>query len=98
MRNAVPVLQVLSTGIINEPTAAAVAYSRQHNQEESRVLIFDLGGGTFDVSVVSIDGSLVEVKASHGVALTSSTEICSSTVLCKDCLLLVDIPARLAIH
>ena len=59
-------MQVLSTGIINEPTAAAMAYSRQQSKEESMVLIFDLGGGTFDVSVVSVDQSLVEVKASHG--------------------------------
>ena len=61
-------MQVLSTGIINEPTAAAMAYSRQQAQDESRVLIFDFGGGTFDVSVVSVDGSLVEVKSSHGAS------------------------------
>ena len=70
-------MQVLSTGIINEPTAAAMAYSRQQSQEESQVLIFDLGGGTFDVSVVSVDGSLVEVKSSHGrSSLLVSTYAC----------------------
>ena len=51
--------------IINEPTAAALAYfPNQHDAE--RVLVFDLGGGTFDVSVVQIEGGVVEVLASHG--------------------------------
>jgi len=51
--------------IINEPTAAALAYGLDKNLKgERNVLIFDLGGGTFDVSVLSIDeGSLFEVKA-----------------------------------
>ena len=51
--------------IINEPTAAALAYfPNQHAAE--RVLVYDLGGGTFDVSVVQIEGGVVEVLASHG--------------------------------
>jgi len=54
--------------IINEPTAAALAYGLNQNlQGEKNVLIFDLGGGTFDVSVLSIDeGSLFEVKSTAG--------------------------------
>uniref|UniRef100_A0A224XL70 Putative heat shock 70 kDa protein cognate 2 n=1 Tax=Panstrongylus lignarius TaxID=156445 RepID=A0A224XL70_9HEMI len=54
--------------IINEPTAAALAYGLDKNLKgEKNVLIFDLGGGTFDVSVLSIDeGSLFEVKSTAG--------------------------------
>ncbi|XP_017770914.1 PREDICTED: heat shock protein 68-like [Nicrophorus vespilloides] len=54
--------------IINEPTAAALAYGLDKNLKgERNVLIFDLGGGTFDVSVLTIDeGSLFEVKATAG--------------------------------
>jgi len=55
--------------IINEPTAAAIAYGldkkKQSNQEKN-VLIFDLGGGTFDVSILSIDDGVFEVKSTAG--------------------------------
>ena len=54
--------------IINEPTAAALAYGLDKNlNDEKNVLIFDLGGGTFDVSILTIDeGSIFEVKATAG--------------------------------
>ena len=53
--------------IINEPTAAAIAYGLDKNAENERtVLIFDLGGGTFDVSLLTIEEGLFEVKATHG--------------------------------
>lgn len=54
--------------IINEPTAAALAYGLEKNLSgEKNVLIFDLGGGTFDVSILTIDeGSLFEVKSTAG--------------------------------
>eukprot|EP00163_Fabomonas_tropica_P021284 TRINITY_DN372_c0_g3_i1.p1 TRINITY_DN372_c0_g3~~TRINITY_DN372_c0_g3_i1.p1 ORF type:complete len:652 (-),score=290.70 TRINITY_DN372_c0_g3_i1:130-2085(-) len=53
--------------IINEPTAAAIAYGLDLNDERERhVLIFDLGGGTFDVSLLSIDGGVFEVLATAG--------------------------------
>merc|ERR1712047_241236 len=53
--------------VINEPTAAAIAYGLDNkNNEERNVLIFDLGGGTFDVSILSIDGGVFEVKATAG--------------------------------
>ena len=52
--------------IINEPTAACLAYEAHHHTAATIVLAFDLGGGTFDVSIVNIDGDLVEVMASHG--------------------------------
>ena len=52
--------------IINEPTAAAIAYGLDKKEEEKMVLIFDLGGGTFDVSLLSIDDGIFEVKATAG--------------------------------
>jgi len=53
--------------IINEPTAAAIAYGLdKKGQGEKNVLIFDLGGGTFDVSLLTIDDGVFEVKATSG--------------------------------
>lgn len=55
--------------IINEPTAAAIAYGLNKNLkegEERNVLIFDLGGGTFDVSLLNIDKEVFQVKATAG--------------------------------
>lgn len=53
--------------IINEPTAAAIAYGLdKKGQGERNVLIFDLGGGTFDVSLLTIDEGVFEVKATAG--------------------------------
>jgi len=52
--------------IINEPTAAAIAYGLDNQQSEKNVLIFDLGGGTFDVSLLNIDDGIFEVKATAG--------------------------------
>ena len=51
--------------ILNEPTAAALAYESRH-QGARKALVYDLGGGTFDVSVVNLEGDVVEVLASHG--------------------------------
>lgn len=52
--------------IINEPTAAALAYGLDKEGAEHRVLVFDLGGGTFDVSVLEIDEGQFEVKSTSG--------------------------------
>lgn len=53
--------------IINEPTAAAIAYGLdKEGAGEKNVLIFDLGGGTFDVSLLTIDDGIFEVKATNG--------------------------------
>lgn len=52
--------------IINEPTAAAIAYGLDKKSSEKNVLIFDLGGGTFDVSLLSIDGGIFEVLSTAG--------------------------------
>jgi len=51
--------------IINEPTAAALSYEAEHHGSKT-ILVYDLGGGTFDVSVVTIQGGVVEVIATHG--------------------------------
>ena len=51
--------------IINEPTAATLVYESSHT-EARKVLVYDLGGGTFDVSVVQLQDNVVEVIASHG--------------------------------
>ena len=53
--------------IINEPTAAAIAYGLdKKNNKETNILIFDCGGGTFDVSILNIDDGIFEVKATAG--------------------------------
>jgi molecular chaperone DnaK len=52
--------------IINEPTAAALAYGMEREGEDQTILVFDLGGGTFDVSVLEIGDGVFEVKSTHG--------------------------------
>jgi heat shock protein 1/8 len=53
--------------IINEPTAAAIAYGLDKNfKDERNVLIFDLGGGTFDVSILTLEQGMFEVRATNG--------------------------------
>ena len=52
--------------IINEPTAAAIAYGLDKSEGESQIIVYDLGGGTFDVSLLSIDDGVFEVLATAG--------------------------------
>uniref|UniRef100_A0A672G2M5 Endoplasmic reticulum chaperone BIP n=1 Tax=Salarias fasciatus TaxID=181472 RepID=A0A672G2M5_SALFA len=52
--------------IINEPTAAAIAYGLDKRDGEKNILVFDLGGGTFDVSLLTIDNGVFEVVATNG--------------------------------
>merc|ERR1712195_292978 len=52
--------------IINEPTAAAIAYGLDKKGGEKNILVFDLGGGTFDVTVLTIDSGVFEVVATNG--------------------------------
>ena len=54
--------------IINEPTAAAIAYGLDKRDGEKNILVFDLGGGTFDVSLLTIDNGVFEVVATNGDA------------------------------
>lgn len=52
--------------IINEPTAAALAYGVERKDKDETILVFDLGGGTFDVSVLEVSDGLIEVKSTSG--------------------------------
>jgi molecular chaperone DnaK len=52
--------------IVNEPTAAALAYGLDKAEKDQRILVFDLGGGTFDVSLLEIGDGVIEVKATSG--------------------------------
>jgi molecular chaperone DnaK len=52
--------------IVNEPTAAALAYGLDKGDKDQMILVFDLGGGTFDVSLLEIGGGVIEVKSTSG--------------------------------
>lgn len=52
--------------IINEPTAASLSYGLDKQQEDQKILVFDLGGGTFDVSILQLGDGVFEVKATAG--------------------------------
>src|SRR4051812_13589815 len=52
--------------IVNEPTAAALAYGLDKGETDQTILVFDLGGGTFDVSLLEIGDGVIEVKATNG--------------------------------
>jgi molecular chaperone HscC len=66
------------TRLINEPTAAALAYGLHEGENESRMLVFDLGGGTFDVSIVEFYDGVMEVKASAGDAFLGGEDFTDS--------------------
>jgi molecular chaperone DnaK len=55
--------------IINEPTAAALAYGLEKAGDGKTIAVFDLGGGTFDISILEINGGVFEVKATNGDTL-----------------------------
>src|SRR5919107_3322804 len=52
--------------IVNEPTAAALAYGLDKGQHDQKIAVFDLGGGTFDISILEIGDGVIEVKATSG--------------------------------
>lgn len=52
--------------IINEPTAAALAYGLDKKDKDMKIAVFDLGGGTFDISILELGGSVFEVKSTNG--------------------------------
>lgn len=52
--------------IVNEPTAAAMAYGLDKDKEERSIMVFDLGGGTFDVSILTIEDGVFEVISTSG--------------------------------
>src|SRR5205823_13970130 len=52
--------------IVNEPTAAALAYGLDKLGEKSKIAVFDLGGGTFDISILELSGGVFQVLATNG--------------------------------
>ena len=72
--------------LINEPTAAALAYGLQDRDGEGRFLVFDLGGGTFDVSILELFDGVVEVHASTGDNFLGGEDFLDAMVdgFCKD--------------
>ncbi|CAN0501719.1 unnamed protein product, partial [Ectocarpus sp. 12 AP-2014] len=58
--------RIIYTSVINEPTAAAIAYGLDREGIEENILVFDLGGGTFDVTLLAIDNGVFEVRATSG--------------------------------
>ena len=69
--------------IINEPTAAAVAYGIEHRNQNCNILIFDLGGVTFDVSILSLDGNLFKIRSTCGDTHLGGEDF--DNVLCNIC-------------
>lgn len=66
--------------LVNEPTAAALAYGLQDIDGEGHVLVFDLGGGTFDISIVEIFERVIEVRASSGDAFLGGEDFTEALV------------------
>jgi len=83
---AIAGLEVLR--IINEPTAAAIAYGldKTDDKKEKNILVFDCGGGTHDVSILTLDGGIFEVKATGGDTHLGGSDIDNLIVdwLCDD--------------
>lgn len=61
--------------IINEPTAAALAYGLDKQEQEHTILVFDFGGGTFDVSILELGGGIFEVKSTNGDNMLGGDDI-----------------------
>ncbi len=81
--------------ILNEPTAAALAFGHSHREHEATLMVFDLGGGTFDVTVLQVFEGVIEVKASGGESRLGGedyTDVLLDHVL--KTLALADDPAR----
>ena len=74
--------------IINEPTSAAIAYGldKNNNDKETNIIVFDCGGGTHDVSILTLDGGIFEVKATGGDTHLGGSDIDNIIVdyLCED--------------
>lgn len=65
--NAINMAGLNRLGFINEPTAAALYYAKQSGIENANILVYDLGGGTFDVSIIHIAGHAREVLSTNGL-------------------------------
>lgn len=64
--NAAKIAGINVLGLINEPTAAALAFGMSRNNEGSTIMFYDLGGGTFDVTILRIEDGFFKVLATHG--------------------------------
>ena len=69
--------------IINEPTAAAIAYGLDKKSGEHNILVFDLGGGTFDVSILTIDNGVFEARAPAHLWKEANCSACQLGVVCR---------------
>ena len=65
-KQAAAIAGLICDKIINEPTAAAMCYGLNRKEDDTKILIFDLGGGTFDVSILNLCGGIFEVLATSG--------------------------------
>ena len=65
-KNAAAIAGLTCDKILNEPTAAAMCYGLNRKEDDTKILIFDLGGGTFDVSILNLCGGIFEVLATSG--------------------------------
>ena len=70
--------------IINEPTAAAFAYGLNKNIDDERIMVFDIGGGTMDISILEVDENFFETKDSVGVNDLGGNDF--TNVIYNDCL------------
>ncbi len=66
--DAVALAGVNLAGMINEPTAAALYYVHKNKLDKANIMVYDLGGGTFDVTILTIDGNTVNVKSTGGLS------------------------------
>src|SRR5213078_3902509 len=66
--------------IVNEPTAAALAYGLDKLKSRSKIAVFDLGGGTFDISILELDNGVFEVLATNGNTRLGGDDIDSATL------------------
>ena len=78
--------------LINEPTAAALAYGLHQQQDETQFLVFDLGGGTFDVSVLELFEGVMEVRATAGDNFLGGEDFVAEIV--KQFLQRAEVPAQ----
>ncbi len=65
--------------IINEPTAAALAYGMDRKEDGKTIAVYDLGGGTFDVSILEMNGGVFEVKSTNGDTHCEYAHMCNAT-------------------
>lgn len=66
--------------LVNEPTAAALAYGLDHNQGERKILVFDLGGGTLDVTILELSNGVFEVLSTNGDTQLGGTDMDNSLI------------------